>query len=591
MDHEESARILCVDDDETKRYAISRFLRREGFAVIEGGTGSDALELARTQPDLIILDVNLPDINGFEVCTRIRQDPVTSTIPILHLSASFVEVKDKVKGLESGADAYLVERSEPEELIATVRALLRMKRAESVARELAAKWEATFEAIGDAVVMVDSEMRIQHSNPSFLRLAARAKSPEGQVPEFCADVLRQTLQTGKATLKEAEMLGLYLRLGVNPVRGDQQAVAGAVCIISDLTAHRRAEEAVRQSERRYRHLTEFLPQMVWTCNDAGRLESCNQRFRDYAGEAAEIQMNWLEFVHPEEREVTLQAWRQATASGGNFEAECRLSRSDQSYRWHLLMAAPWFDEASNAGRWLVTATDIHEQKRHQQALERAVDDLRQFSYAASHDLREPLRMISTRADLLSERYRGKLDPAADQFLGTIVEGVLRLHRQIDGLRDYWQAAAFDTARLGPVDANAALATAIRNLEAIIHANAAEVQSAGLPTVQAQEFALVQIFQNLISNAIKYARERPVISVQAGNHNGEWIFSVHDNGIGIAPDQQKKIFRLFQRLHGSEYEGAGIGLALCQKITERLGGRIWVESEPGQGSTFHFTVPA
>lgn len=591
MDSEESARILCIDDDDTKRYAISRFLRREGFAVIEGGTGSEALELARTRPDLIILDVNLPDINGFEVCTRIRQDPFTSTIPILHLSASFVEVKDKVKGLESGADAYLVERSEPEELIATVRALLRMKRAETIARELAGKWEATFEAIGDALVIVDSDWTVKHSNRSFQRLAARGGHLEVQLPPFCVAPLRQALETGKAAATEIEAQGSYLRLGVNPIWGDQQQIIGAVCTISDLTAYRRAEEAVRQSERRYRRLTEFLPQMVFTSNDAGQVESCNLRFRQYAGHDARELPCWLDFVHPEEREATSRAWKLAIESQSGFEAECRLAKLDRTYRWHLLMAAPWFDETSNAGKWLVTATDIHEQKRHQQALERAVDDLRQFSYAASHDLREPLRMISAYADLLSERYRGKLDPAADQFLGTIVDGVLRLHRQIDGLRDYWQAAAFDTARLGPVDANHALEVAIGNLESTIRARDAEVKSNELPTVQAQEFALVQIFQNLISNAIKYAPARPLVTIDAGNRNGEWVFSVSDNGIGIAPDQQKKIFRLFQRLHGPEYDGAGIGLALCQKITERLGGRIWVESEPGRGSTFHFTVPA
>ncbi|MBX9599755.1 MAG: response regulator [Bryobacteraceae bacterium] len=591
MNSEESARILCIDDDEAKRYAISRFLRREGFAVIEGGTGSEALELARNRPDLIILDVNLPDINGFEVCARIRQDPATSTIPILHLSASFVEVRDKVKGLESGADAYLVERTEPEELIATVRALLRMKRAEAAARELAAKWGATFEAIGDAIVIVDADWRVQHSNPSFQRLAARGGLREGDIPEFCRAPVRQALETGKATLSEVETLGLFLRLGVNPIPGEHQDIAGVVCIVSDMTAHRRAEEAVHRSERRYRHLTEFLPHMVWTCDEAGRSESYNRRFRDYAGAAADARPNWLEFVHPEEREATFLAWRQSTLSGENFETECRLARADQVYRWHLLIANAWFDEERNAGKWLVTATDVHEQKRYQHGLERAVDDLRQFSYAASHDLREPLRMVSAYADLLSQRYRGKLDSTADQFLGTIVDGVLRLHRQIDGLRDYWQAAAFDTARLGPVDANTALAIAIRNLEGIIRANAADIQSSDLPTVPAQEFALVQIFQNLISNAIKYAQGRPRISVAARSQNGEWIFSVHDNGIGIAPEQQKNVFRLFQRLHGSEYEGAGIGLALCQKITERLGGRIWVESEPGRGSTFYFTVPA
>ena len=224
-------------------------------------------------------------------------------------------------------------------------------------------------------------------------------------------------------------------------------------------------------------------------------------------------------------------------------------------------------------------------------LARSNAELEQFAYIASHDLQEPLRMVATYTQLLAERYRGRLDENADKFIGYACEGALRMQALVQDLLAFSRVGRSGGA-CECIDCNAAMAEVLRSLGPAMKESGAVVTHGALPVVWADRSQVVQVFQNLIGNAIKFrGKEVPAISVQAEKAGQRWVFSVSDNGIGIAPEYAENIFVVFQRLHTrTEYAGNGIGLAICKKIVEHCGGKIWVEAQTGHGSIFKFTMP-
>ncbi len=226
-------------------------------------------------------------------------------------------------------------------------------------------------------------------------------------------------------------------------------------------------------------------------------------------------------------------------------------------------------------------------------LKRANEALEQFAFSASHDLKEPLRTISVYSQMLQRKYRGKLDAEADRYLGYAVEGAKRMEMLVGDLLAYTQSVTATDAEATPVSTGAVLKMALDNLRANIQVTGASIEIDAMPMLLMQEVHLLQLFQNIIGNAIKYHGEAaPVIRVSAEAGQGLWRFCVRDNGIGIEPAYREQVFGVFKRLHSNEdYQGTGIGLAICQRIVERYGGRIWVESEgAGRGSAFYFTLP-
>jgi PAS domain S-box-containing protein len=259
---------------------------------------------------------------------------------------------------------------------------------------------------------------------------------------------------------------------------------------------------------------------------------------------------------------------------------------------------PLFEEGRITGA-VITFRDITGRKREEEERERLIGELQrsnreleQFAYVASHDLQEPLRMVGSYTTLLQKRYKERLDERAHEYIRFAVDGAQRMQNLIEGLLAYSRITRRG-GRFKQVDFNKVFLDAVSNLSSAIREYNAEVTKEQLPTLSGDETQLVQLLQNLIGNGIKYAKpdSRPRVHISAESNGNQYVFSVKDNGIGIEPEYYERIFEIFQRLHArGRYPGTGIGLAICKRIVERHHGLIWVESVPGEGSTFFFTVP-
>jgi light-regulated signal transduction histidine kinase (bacteriophytochrome) len=241
--------------------------------------------------------------------------------------------------------------------------------------------------------------------------------------------------------------------------------------------------------------------------------------------------------------------------------------------------------------WVGTCTDIHEQKKDQEALRKANRELEEFAYVASHDLQEPLRMVNIYTQLILRHVETE-DPLMSQFAGYVSKGVIRMESLLRDLLSFSRSVHTEDAPLGAADLPAALTEALSVLKNRIEETSAFVKSESLPTTRGETTQIAQVFQNLISNSLKYrGQAAPVVEISSERQGDRWVISVRDNGIGFEPQYAERIFGLFKRLHKEEYPGTGLGLAICKRIVERYGGRMWAESAPGEGSVFHFALPS
>ena len=309
---------------------------------------------------------------------------------------------------------------------------------------------------------------------------------------------------------------------------------------------------------------------------------------------------FLEAVHPDDRAAVDAAYSGSLREGRDtYEIEHRVVRkSTGEVRIVHEKCEHIRDGSGRIVRSVGMVHDITEQKQAEEdlytlteELKRSNSDLQQFAYIASHDLQSPLRNVEGFVKLLARRYKGNLDDKADEYIHYISTGMKDMQILIMDILEYSKVGS-DSGTFKSVDSSLCVAKALSNLKDAIAEKHAEITfDEQLPTVSGDSAQLTSLFQNLIGNAIKFCTDKPKIDLSAGKEGREYIFSVRDNGIGIDPGDSDKIFAVFHRLHSkSEYPGTGIGLAICKKIVERHGGRIWVESEPGKGSTFSFTLP-
>lgn len=304
---------------------------------------------------------------------------------------------------------------------------------------------------------------------------------------------------------------------------------------------------------------------------------------------------YLDLIHPDDQAAARSVIERMASGGTTIEFVCRIRRRDGMWR-HILWSG---QGAPEDGCFYVVGKDVTERRRLDQELENRAErlerinaELQDFAYIASHDLSEPLRMITSYLQLLQRRYEGQLDETADEFIHYAVDGAERMKLLIDDLLQYSRIGSVEVQR-APVDADAVLAGVLRSLEGAILERGATVTAGRLGVVNGDATQIGQLLQNLVANAIKFARpDVPAeVHVEAIEEPREWHVVVRDNGIGIEPRNAERIFKMFGRLHArEEYAGTGIGLAICRRIADRHSGRIWVESSPGSGSSFHVSIP-
>lgn len=368
-----------------------------------------------------------------------------------------------------------------------------------------------------------------------------------------------------------------------------------------IVERKRAEERLRASEERFRTVFEQGPLGMHIAKPDYHFVVCNQAFRRLVGYSdSELHgLTFMDITHPDDQDTDLdQVQKLIRGEMASYKMEKRLVSKDGAVRWTDVTRSMLGNADGTQSYFLTMVEDITERKRAETVLKqtlldltRSNEDLEQFAYVASHDLQEPLRNVSTCVQLLERENRGNLSPGAEQLIRYAIESAVRMKALIQDLLSYSRISTRGKA-FQSTDCEETLHAATENLNSSITESNAEITHDSLPEVKADAVQLMQVFQNLISNAIKFRREEQVrVHVSAFRERNGWVFSVKDNGMGIDPQHLERIFLIFQRLHKrSEYEGTGMGLAIAKKIVERHRGRIWVESQPGIGTTFYFTIP-
>jgi PAS domain S-box-containing protein len=510
-----------VDDEPANLLALEALLEGLGHELVRANSGGEALRrLLADDFAVILLDVRMEGMDGFETAKQIRGRERSRHTPIIFLTARAGEDFPMAEAYGLGAVDYLVKPLVGEVVRAKVAALVELYEQKERARRQAELLRLLIEGTGDyAIFMLNPDGKIATWNAAAERINGyRAEEIVGR--HLSIFYPKEAVERGwpDEELRRAEADGRFEDEGwrvrkdgstfwanvvISPLRDSAGRLLGFSKISRDLTERKRAEEEVR--------------------NHRDRLARAN------------------DVLHAEIAE--------------RKRAEERLRQ---------------------------TAADLTRSNR----------DLEQFAYVASHDLQEPVRMVSLYIQMLERRYRDKLDERARQYIARVVDGAHHMHTLINDLLAYARAgkASKDPE---PVDCAAAFDRAADHLAQSIRTSGASVTRGELPSVRADATQLVQLFQNLIGNAIKFRADRPPqVRVEATADGDSWRFSVRDNGIGIDPQYHNRLFVIFQRLHGrEEYPGTGIGLAICKRIVERNGGRIWLESAPGEGSTFYFTLPS
>ena len=502
---------------------------------------------------------------------------------------------------------------------AAIRDISVRKKAEKHLAQMEGRYRGLLEAAPDAMVVVNqageivllnvqAEKQFGYKRDELLGQKVKNLIPEGFAERLIADgtrsaaeALAQQIGTGIELIgRRKDGSEFPIELMLSPLESAEGILVTAA--IRNISVRKAAEKHLGQMESRYRGLLEAAPDAMVVVNQAGEIVLLNvQAEKQFGYKRDELLGQKVKNLIPEgfaERIVAdaLRSAEDALAQQIGTGIELIGRRKNGSEFPLELMLSP----LESAEGILVTAAirDITTRKKGEadllnkmEELNRSNEELGQFAYIASHDLQEPLRMVASYTQLLSRRYKGKLDSDADEFIAFAVDGAGRMQRLIQDLLTYSRVGTKGQDLL-ETSSEEALQHALTNLRGAIEASGALVTHDPLPIVAADEMQLIQLFQNLVGNAIKYQSPGvPKVHISAIQNGGKkWIFSVKDNGLGIDPQYFEKIFGMFQRLHKrEEFAGTGIGLAICKKIVERHGGSIAVESEPGKGSTFSFAL--
>jgi PAS domain S-box-containing protein len=484
----------------------------------------------------------------------------------------------------------------PTGFITTVRDITERKRAEEAMRESEEKLRTMFESTNDSFIVTDVETTVIDVNEATLNTFGYSReeligkkgfdliAPEDL--EKAMGPMSQALETGQPIdrMELSILCGdgrkLETDFSISALHDSSENVTGFVAAARDISERKRAEQAMRESEEKLRRMFESTSDGILVTDQALSILETNEaaaRMLGFDSKEALVGQSAIPYMST--------GAGGADDEGGDGKVQIEFSVSQLR------------DSEGNTTGFIGVARDVTERKKAEAQMKRMLEDLarsnaelEQFAYIASHDLQEPLRMISSYTQLIGRRYKDKLDADGEEFIEYAVDGATRMQDRIQALLTYSRVGTRGK-EFEPIDCEDVLNEALSNLQVAIKKSEASITHDPLPTVPADGTQMVQLFQNLIENGIKFQDEKkPEVHVSAKEQDEEWLFSFRDNGIGIDPEYSDRIFLIFKKLHAKgEYAGTGVGLALCKKIVERHGGRIWVESELGKGATFYFTI--
>jgi PAS domain S-box-containing protein len=511
--------------------------------------------------------------------------------------------------------------------ISQIQDISERKRAEMQLAESEERFRTTFNSAAQSMAIVAVDGHYLQVNHAFCELLGYSESEllqkRWQDVTYPDDVIEDVIEDEHFLPQNAVSDSNYVQyekrylhkngsviwalLTVSIVRSREGKVLHLINQIYDITDRKRAEAILQASEERYRTIVETVTEGIMVQDSSGKIVMCNSR--------AESMLE-LTLEEMAERSYAVPGWQGVREDGSPLPIEEFPSRtalrtgiiqrnrvmgiykSSGELVWMLVNASPLYNVSKKTPDGVITSftdiTPIKEANRLLQEralqLEQSNRDLQDFAYVASHDLQEPLRMVSSYVQLLEKRYKDKLDDSAKEFIYYAVDGAKRMQQLVNDLLSYSRVASQHKLQK-EVSLEKVLGRAIKNLEFRIEETKAKITHDKLPSLTVDETQLMQLFQNLIGNALKFCKGQPVIHIGLSDLGDRWRFCVRDNGIGMKAEELERIFKPFQRLHSrEEYEGTGIGLSVCRRIVERHGGDMWVESALGKGSTFFFTLP-
>jgi len=553
MKEKNLVKILLVDDLTENLFALELILADKNYFFVRANSGNEALKILLREQDfaIILIDVQMPEMDGFETVDLIREIETLKHVPIIFLTASMDRSMYIFKGYQAGAVDYMIKPLIPEILKAKV----------AVFVELYLK---THELL---VQNEEKEKRAAELGIANKELAFQNDEKEKRAAELIIANKELVFQNGEKGKRADELIVAYTELAFQNSekikRAEELSVANTELAFQNREKEKRADELIIANK-------ELIYQNEEKGKRADELIIANTELAFQNGE----KIKRADELIIANTELAFQ----------NREKEKRA------------------DELIIANKELVYQNEEKEKRADELVFEKACveeinikltnsnREIEQFAYIASHDLQEPLRTISNYVGLFLKKYKSKLDKDADKYLDFISGATVRMQCMIKDLLDYSQIGI--DSHPSVIDCNLLLKEVLNDMSIGITENNATINSKSLPLISGHSTGIKSLFQNLISNAIKYRKKdtHPIISISAKAKSNEWLFTFKDNGIGIDKLYYEKLFIIFQRLHiKQEYAGTGIGLAQCKKVVELHGGKIWVESEPGFGSKFYFTI--
>ena len=600
-------RVLVIDDTEANRYTVARILRQDGFEVHEAANGKDGLAALTERPELVVLDIRLPDIDGFEVCRRIKADPASRDIPVLHISASFTGTEAKVRGLEGGAEGYLAHPVEPAELLATVRALLRARDAEAQVRAAAREWALTFDSISDPVCLTRRDGTVARCNRSFAALVGKG-FPDILGREIGALLPELTRAAGASAGAPPEVTvdGRWFRLVVSPSRPENEIGHGIAWVLNDLTAHKRAEAALLASREQLQVITDAAPVFIAHADAAGRYRFVNRMYAERLGlTVADVVGRHVMELVGEEGYGLLRPHMEQALRGEPVEFEVELEYPGIGPRLMHYSYAPERGPDGSVQGTIAVITDITDRRREEEALRHTqkLESIGVLAGGIAHDFNNLLTGILGNASL-ALRMLPSSHPAAPMMLD-VVRGSERAASLTAQLLAYAGKGRFFVERLDLArlirDISDLIRTLIpRNVEIVLNLDES------LPAVMADAGQLQQVVMNLVINGGEAIGERPgtvrvsaraveVGAVELRERFGMFDIApgryvqveVRDDGCGMAEDTRARVFEPF---FTTKFLGRGLGLAATLGIVRGHHGGIALESAPGRGSTVTVLLP-